>query len=225
MSHQNKDGLLLYSGGMDSTTLLYVYKDRIAEAIFFDYGSKHNSKEYEMARRNCANLKITLNLLALDFSFVQGCSLLGDGNIPKKDYSVETLQSTVVPFRNAIMITHATSLAIAKGLKTIWIATHTGDHAVYADCRLNFLEGMQSAVHWGSSNDPNDACTLKFPFCDMTKREIAEKGFVANTPFELSWSCYEGGEKHCGVCSTCRERKEALKGFDPTEYMNNSNNA
>ena len=208
--------VLVYSGGLDSTTLLYEYKDSIALAVSFDYGSKHNKRELEFAALNCKRLGIRHLVIPLEFMgrYFKSDLLIGGGDIPEGSYADENMKSTVVPFRNGIMLSIAAGLAESYELDAIMLANHSGDHAIYPDCRPEFIEGMAAAVEAGTYN----GVKVVSPYCNMTKREIALRGRELGVDYSLTYSCYKGGEKHCGKCGTCVERKEALEGFDPTEY-------
>ena len=208
--------VLVYSGGLDSTTLLYEYKDSIALAVSFDYGSKHNKRELEFAALNCKRLGIRHLVIPLEFmgKYFRSDLLIGGGDIPEGSYADENMKSTVVPFRNGIMLSIAAGLAESYELDAIMLANHSGDHAIYPDCRPEFIEGMAAAVEAGTYN----GVKVVSPYCNMTKRDIALRGRELGVDFSLTYSCYKGGEKHCGKCGTCVERKEALEGFDPTEY-------
>ena len=208
--------VLVYSGGLDSTTLLYEYKDSIALAVSFDYGSKHNKRELEFAALNCKRLGIRHLVIPLEFMgrYFKSDLLIGGGDIPEGSYADENMKSTVVPFRNGIMLSIAAGLAESYELDAIMLANHSGDHAIYPDCRPEFIEGMAAAVEAGTYN----GVKVVSPYCNMTKREIALRGRELGVDFSLTYSCYKGGEKHCGRCGTCVERREALEGFDPTEY-------
>ena len=209
--------VLVYSGGLDSTTLLYEYKDSIALAVSFDYGSKHNKRELEYAALNCKRLGIRHLVIPLEFmgKYFKSDLLIGGGDIPEGSYADENMKSTVVPFRNGIMLSISAGLAESYELDAIMLANHSGDHAIYPDCRPEFIEGMAAAVEAGTYN----GVKVVSPYCNMTKREIALRGRELGVDFSLTYSCYKGGEKHCGRCGTCVERKEALEGFDPTEYL------
>ena len=140
--------------------------------------------------------------------------LLSGGDIPEGSYADENMKSTVVPFRNGIMLAIAAGLAESYGLDTVMMANHGGDHAIYPDCRPEFVEGMDKAIQTGTY----EGIRLVSPYCDITKRDIALRGKAIGLDYSLTYSCYKGGEKHCGKCGTCIERKEALEGFDTTEY-------
>ncbi len=208
--------LLVYSGGLDSTTLLREYRDSIVLAVTFDYGSKHNAREIACARENCKLLGIRHMVIPLGFigQYFKSDLLLGGGEIPEGSYDEENMKSTVVPFRNGIMLSVAAGLAESYGLDTVLLANHSGDHAIYPDCRPEFVEAMDAAVKAGTY----EGIRVVSPYCDITKRDIALRGKAIGLDYSLTYSCYKGGEKHCGKCGTCTERKEALEGFDPTEY-------
>ena len=208
--------LLIYSGGLDSTTLLYEKKDSIALAVSFYYGSKHNAREIACAVDNCQALGIKHMVIPLDFmgQYFKSSLLQSGGKIPEGSYADENMKSTVVPFRNGIMLSIAAGLAESYGLDTIMMANHGGDHAIYPDCRPAFVEAFGKAVEAGTY----EGIKLISPYCNITKREIALRGKELGIDYSKTYSCYKGGEKHCGKCGTCVERKEALEGFDPTEY-------
>ena len=208
--------ILIYSGGLDSTTLLYEFRDEIALAVSFDYGSKHNAKELAFAAENCKRLGIKHLIIPLDFigQYFRSDLLLSGGEIPEGHYADENMKSTVVPFRNGIMLAVATGLAESYGLDAVLLANHSGDHAIYPDCRPEFVDAFGRAAEAGTYN----GVRILSPYCDITKRDIALRGQALGIDYSLTWSCYKGGDKHCGRCGTCTERKEALEGFDPTEY-------
>ena len=208
--------VLIYSGGLDSTTLLYEYKESIALAVTFDYGSKHNAREISYAEENCKRLGIKHLIIPLGFigQYFKSDLLLGGGEIPEGSYADENMHSTVVPFRNGIMLAVAAGLAESYGLDTVLLANHSGDHAIYPDCRPEFVEAMDRAVQAGTY----EGIRVVSPYCHITKRDIALRGKDLGIDYSLTYSCYKGGEKHCGKCGTCVERKGALEGFDPTVY-------
>ncbi len=209
-------GLLIYSGGLDSTTLLYEYKDSIDLAVTFDYGSKHNAKEIACAKENCQRLGIRHLIIPLGFigQYFKSDLLQSGGEIPEGSYADENMKSTVVPFRNGIMLAVAAGLAESNGLDTVLLANHSGDHAIYPDCRPEFIDAFSAAVKAGTY----EGIKVVSPYCNITKRDIALRGKALGLDYSLTYSCYKGGEKHCGKCGTCVERKEALAGFDPTVY-------
>ena len=209
--------LLVYSGGMDSTVLLYKYKAEIALAVTFVYGARQDGPQKECARINCSRLGIRHLEIPLEFmgQYFRSSILEGGEPVPHGDYETSNMKSTVVPFRNGIMLSVAVGLAESNGLDTVLIANHSGDHAIYPDCRPSFISAIDQAAREGTY----EGVRILSPFCNMTKREIALEGRELGVPFEQTYSCYEGSPVHCGECATCRERKAALDGFDPTSYI------
>lgn len=212
-----RDSIIILSGGMDSVTLMYDYRDRIAVALTFNYHSRHAEHEIACARWHCEHLGIRHLVMEVDF-FEQyfRSSLLRNGyeDIPEGHYAAENMKSTVVPFRNGIMLSIAAGIAESEGLQNVLMANHSGDHFIYPDCRPQFVNAMNEAIHQGTTNGVN----LLTPYTDLSKRDIALRGQTLGVDFAHTYSCYKGGDKHCGKCGTCVERKEALEGFDPTEY-------
>ncbi|MBQ2525634.1 MAG: 7-cyano-7-deazaguanine synthase QueC [Bacteroidales bacterium] len=208
--------ILIYSGGLDSTTLLYEYKDEISLAVTFDYGAKHGAREIECAKYNCNKLGIKHLIIPLDFmgKYFRSNLLESGGEIPEGNYDEENMRSTVVPFRNGIMLAVAAGLAESYDLDTVLLANHSGDHSIYPDCRPSFIDAFDSATKEGTYN----GVRVVSPYCNITKRDIALRGRKFGIDYSKTYSCYKGGEVHCGCCGTCRERKEALEGFDPTVY-------
>ncbi len=207
--HTEKKALIVLSGGMDSVTLLYDYQERISRALSFDYGSKHNEKEIACAKLHCQRLGIEHTIIPLGFigEHFRSSLLKGGGDIPKGDYDSENIKSTVVPFRNGIMLSIAAGLAESCQLNEIYIANHFGDHALYPDCRSAFVEPMFEAVKEGTTN----GVKLQAPYTSISKGDIAKIGKKLQLDYSETWSCYEGGNAHCGECSTCRERIQAME--------------
>ena len=204
-----KDSVIVLSGGMDSTTLLHERKERIALAVTFDYGSKHNAREIECARKNCEMLGIEHIVIPLEFmgKYFKSSLLIGGEEIPEGHYADDNMKSTVVPFRNGIMLSIAAGLAESRGLKKVMLANHGGDHAIYPDCRRGFVDAMSEAIRQGTY----DGIVIDAPYTDITKSDIARIGKKIGVDYNLTYSCYKGGEKHCGKCGTCVERMEALR--------------
>ena len=204
-----KDSLLVLSGGMDSTTMLYEYQDRIALALSFHYGSNHNDKELAFAKLHCQRLGIEHIIIPLQFikEHFNSSLLQGSEAIPEGNYDEQNMKSTVVPFRNGIMLAIAAGMAENRGLQYIMLANHSGDHTIYPDCRPEFVKAMDSAVCAGTWNNVR----LLTPYTNITKAEIARHGLQLGINYDETWSCYKGGDKPCGVCGTCREREQALK--------------
>ena len=214
-----KDSIMVLSGGMDSTTMLHDYAERIALAVTFDYGSNHNAREIDCARYNCALLGIELVEVKMDFigRLFNSSLLSGADAIPEGDYADANMRSTVVPFRNGIMLSVACGLAESRGLKHVLIANHGGDHAIYPDCRRPFVEAMDLAMREGTYIN----VSILAPYTDITKADIVARGSKLGVNYADTYSCYKGSERHCGTCGTCTERKEAfaVSGVpDPTSY-------
>lgn len=214
-----KNKLLIISGGMDSVTLLYEHKDEIGMALSFAYGSNHSERELECAKYHCEKLGIPHKVVHLDFMKDFGSALTsGADKIPEGHYAAENMKSTVVPFRNGIMLSVAAGYAEANNFSTLMLASHFGDHAIYPDCRENFSKAISEAIKLGTYGE----ITVEAPYSKITKDEIAKRGSALGVDYSKTWSCYKGGSKHCGKCGTCVERKEAfeLAGVkDPTEYL------
>ena len=214
-----KDSVMVLSGGLDSTTMLHEYAGRIAVAVTFDYGSNHNAREIECARYNCRALGIELVEVKMDFigRLFNSSLLSGADAIPEGDYDDDNMRSTVVPFRNGIMLAAAAGLAESRGLHKVMMANHSGDHAIYPDCRPGFVEAMSRAISEGTY----DHIEIFAPYTALTKGQIAARGAALGIDYAHTYSCYKGGERHCGLCGTCRERKQALAEAginDPTDY-------
>ena len=214
-----KDSAIIVSGGMDSITMLHEFKDRIAVGISFDYGSNHNAREIPFAKMHCDMLGIRHIVIPLSFmpEYFKSSLLEGADAIPEGNYDDANMQSTVVPFRNGIMLSIAAGIAESHGLKYVMIANHAGDHTIYPDCRPEFIEAMDAAVDKGTFAHLH----ILAPYTNITKADIARHGKAMGLNYATTWSCYKGGEKHCGKCGTCMERKEALSEAgitDNTEY-------
>jgi len=214
-----KDTVIILSGGMDSVTLLYDQQERIALAVSFDYGSKHNAREIPFARMHSERLGIRHITIPLDFmtKYFQSSLLKGGEEIPEGHYADENMRSTVVPFRNGIMLSIAVGIAESNGLKFVMMANHGGDHTIYPDCRPEFVDAFDKTAQAGTFVKVG----LLSPFVNWTKTDIARRGKELGINYAETWSCYKGGEQHCGKCGTCVERREALSEAgieDPTVY-------
>ena len=214
-----KDSVIILSGGMDSVTMLHEFKNKIALAVSFNYGSNHNEKEIGYAKMHCEKLNIEHIVINLDFisKYFQSSLLQGAEAIPEGHYQDENMKSTVVPFRNGIMLSIACGIAESRGLKFIMIANHGGDHAIYPDCREEFINSMSYAME----NGTYEKVSLFAPYTNISKTDIARHGKELGIDYTETWSCYKGREIHCGKCGTCVERKEALRDAgieDKTEY-------
>lgn len=222
MMKKEKKCLVVYSGGLDSTVLLHHCKKEFKQvtAVNFFYGSNHNEKEQAMAKINCEKLGIKLLEINLDFmeKFFESSLLSGASEIPEGHYEEASMKSTVVPFRNGIMLSIASGIAESHNIEYLALGAHSGDHAIYPDCTTGFFQALQKALNAGSYNAPQ----LYIPFSERDKGGIVAEGLHLGVDFTETWTCYKGQELACGVCGSCVERKEAfeLNGFsDPIKYQ------
>lgn len=203
-----KDSVIVVSGGVDSITMLYEYQERIALGVSFDYGSNHNARELPFAEMHCKRLGIPHIVIPLDFmpKYFKSSLLQGAEAIPEGNYDDSNMQSTVVPFRNGIMLSIAAGIAESHGLSYVMLANHAGDHTIYPDCRPQFVDAMSAAIEAGTCV----GVKVLAPYTQITKTDIVRRGAALGIDYSQTWSCYKGGEKHCGKCGTCRERIEAF---------------
>lgn len=213
--------VVLCSGGMDSVTALHWARREhdVVAAVSFEYGAKHNAREIPWAREHAAGMGVRHELITLDFMERLFASdlLKSGGAVPDGHYEEKVMKQTVVPFRNAIMLSIAGGFAESAGAEGLVIAAHGGDHAIYPDCREDFMRAMGEALRLGTYA----GIRLLRPFIAMNKGEIASAGARLGVDFRRTWSCYKGGAVHCGTCGTCVERREAFlqAGLaDPTTY-------
>ncbi len=213
--------LVLASGGVDSSTCLGLAVERNGKenviALAITYGQKH-SKEIESARKVADYYGV--ELLELDlapiFAYDTECSLLNtsDAEIPKESYADQIKEregkpvSTYVPFRNGLFLSSAASIALSKGCEVIYYGAHSDDAAgnAYPDCSKAFIGAMNEAIYQGSGKQ----LRIEAPFASLNKAGVVKMGLKHKVPYELTWSCYEGGDKPCGVCGTCRDRAAAF---------------
>ncbi|MCW1886733.1 7-cyano-7-deazaguanine synthase QueC [Luteolibacter flavescens] len=214
--------VVLLSGGMDSVTVLYdvAEKHQVVGTLGFEYGSKHNPRELPMAAWHAARLGVPHQVIPLGFvnELFASDLLQSGGQIPEGHYEESNMKATVVPFRNGIMLSIAAGYAESRGADALVIAAHSGDHAVYPDCREDFMQSMGDAIRLGTYA----GIQVLRPFIAMRKEDIASRGAELGIDYSKTWSCYKGGEIHCGKCGTCVERREAflISGVpDPTEYL------
>ncbi len=213
--------LTLVSGGMDSVTALYdaAQSHQIVGALGFDYGSKHNPRELPLGVWHANKLGIPHRTIRLPFinELFDSDLLRSGGPIPEGHYEEATMKQTVVPFRNGIMLAVAAGYAETIGAEAIVIAAHAGDHAIYPDCREGFMQAMGEAITQGTYAQ----LSLLRPFIAWNKARIVQRGVELKIDYARTWSCYKGGDRHCGVCGTCVERREAFQLAsvkDPTDY-------
>ena len=214
--------LVLSSGGIDSTTAVAMAVDKYGKdevcSLSLSYGQKHD-KEIDAAKAVAAFYNIEQIFMDLESAFkYSDCSLLKRSNkqIPKKSYAEQILQtkeqspvSTYVPFRNGLFLSTAAAIALSKGCSKIYYGIHKDDAAgaAYPDCSAAFNNAMSTAIYEGSGSK----LELVAPFVDMNKAQVVKIGLDLKAPYELTWSCYEGGEKPCGCCGTCIDRAKAFE--------------
>lgn len=215
-----KKATLILSGGVDSTTLLYdLYrKGYDVHAISFDYGQRH-IKELDMAQRTCEKVGVEHTIVDLTSlsDILSNNALTGNIEVPEGHYEDENMKLTVVPNRNMIMLSVAIGYTINIGANNLYYGAHAGDHAIYPDCRPEFVQAIQNAAevcHY-------DPVYVHAPYLYIPKSEIVAQGLDFGVDYSLTWTCYAGEEKACGKCGSCVERLEAfeINGVkDPLKY-------
>jgi 7-cyano-7-deazaguanine synthase len=216
-----KKAIVLLSGGMDSTTLLYelLRSGYDVAALGINYGQRH-VRELESAAAVAARAGVEYKLLDLSSvkDFLAGSSQTSDIDVPEGHYADESMRITVVPNRNMILLSCAIGWAVSRNATVVAYAAHAGDHAIYPDCRLPFINALGEAAKLCHFYPVE----LFAPFASISKTDICRRGFQLEVPYELTWSCYKGLDKHCGKCGTCTERREAFRDAgivtDPTTY-------
>lgn len=213
--------VVCYSGGLDSTTLLYKLHAAGAQvsALMFDYGQRHRC-ELRFAEAHCRQLGIesmTADVRSLR-PLLAGSSQTTEGiAVPEGHYTAETMKATIVPNRNMIMLSIAAGWAVSRKYDAVAYAAHAGDHAIYPDCRPAFADAVAAALRLSDWHPVQ----LLAPFVKLTKADIVAEAAKLGVPLAQTWSCYQGSEIHCGRCGTCVERREAFEIagiIDPTEY-------
>ena len=219
--------VVIASGGMDSATLAYHYASLGYELhlVGFNYGQRH-SKELDSLVLIARQLNAKCSVVDLETlkTHLSGSSLTSDDiAVPDGHYAEETMRITVVPNRNLIMLSVAAGIAVSEGADVLATGVHAGDHFIYPDCRPEFIDAARAAIQLGTEGHCAEGFTLEAPFVNKTKADIAAYGHELNVMFETTWSCYKGGDIHCGTCGTCYERHEAFIDAgvtDPTVYLN-----
>lgn len=217
-----KKVVVVYSGGMDSYTLLnWVYsKGFDVHAISIDYNQRHR-KELDYAAQVCSVLNIThhvINMRGLR-DVITVSALTSSTPVPEGHYEEESMKQTVVPNRNMILLSVASAYALSIGAGSVYFGAHAGDHAIYPDCRLPFVEAMNDTLQLGNY----DQVTVHAPFIDLTKTDIARVGLDLGLDYTNAWTCYNGRHKACGKCGACVERKEAIAISGATDNMEYDN--
>lgn len=213
--------VLIFSGGLDSTSLLYeLLKEKNEVVCFnFNYGSNHNIRE-RMSAVKIAE-KAGTKLITIELPFIkdlfESSLLKGSGAVPEGMYNDENMKKTVVPFRNAIMLSIVGGYAASIGFDRVAAGIHAGDHTIYPDCRVEFFDRFKDLLRVGLWEQVD----FYAPYLWLDKGEVAERGLMAGAPVFDTYSCYKGKEKHCGKCGACTERKEAFASInikDKTDY-------
>ncbi|WP_286809993.1 7-cyano-7-deazaguanine synthase QueC [Marinobacter sp. UBA2678] len=212
--------VVIYSGGMDSYTLLHLARERgyRVHALSFNYGQRH-VRELECARSVCEAQGIphkVIDIRAMS-EVMAGSSLTSDVEVPEGHYEEDSMKATVVPNRNMILLSLATGYAVTVGAGAVWYGAHGGDHAIYPDCRPEFVEKMD-AVCRVANYEP---VGIEAPFMAMDKGQILAEGLRLGLDYSQTWTCYNGREQACGRCGSCVERLEAFAAngvTDPLEY-------
>ena len=212
--------IVILSGGMDSTTLLYdvINQEYDVYALSFNYNQKHK-KELEAATETCRHLGIPHKIMDLSIlNELAPSSLTRDEwEVPEGHYADENMKETVVPNRNMVMLSLATSYAISMNAKKLFYGAHSGDHDIYPDCRKEFVEQLSKAISlcdWAKVK-------LEAPYLEIDKGDIVKKGIELYVEYSMTWTCYKGKGKACGKCGSCVERLEAFEKAgikDPVEY-------
>lgn len=216
------NAVVLLSGGLDSSTLAYRLRDEGLSlfCLGFDYGQRHIREltaAAEIARRLYSPFRV-IDLTTVG-KLIDSALTVPEATIPEGHYADDNMKSTVVPNRNAIMLSIAFGVAASKGARIVGSAVHAGDHTVYPDCRPGFVSSFQEMEFWSLASISE--IHLVTPYLYKTKTDIVQDGTKLKVPYEVTWSCYNGRDHHCGKCGTCIERREAfrLAGVtDPTPY-------
>jgi 7-cyano-7-deazaguanine synthase len=224
LPNHDRKVVAVLSGGLDSTTMVYDYVQSgyDVDCISFNYNQRHK-KELEYAARTAKKLQLRHDVVDISAitGFLQGSgsSLITPGRVvPEGHYAEDNMRSTVVPNRNMIMLAIAGGIAVARDAEFLATAVHAGDHAIYPDCRPKFFEPFNWAMYRANEGfghfdvpNPDDASgPVQTPYIDMSKADIAATAIALGVPLEDTWSCYKGGDIHCGKCGTCVERLEAI---------------
>ena len=214
----------IVSGGLDSVTLAYLLRAQgyTLHLLAFNYGQRHKN---ELAYAELCAQRLGAEFSLLDLSmlgqFLKGSALTDDIPVPDGHYAAPSMAITVVPNRNAIMLSIAYGIAAAEEAEIVAIGVHSGDHFIYPDCRPEFINSFEQMQKFALEGMGHPKLKLQAPFLALGKHQIVHLGQSLDVPFVDTWSCYKGGARHCGTCGTCVERKEAfeLAGVpDPTQY-------
>jgi 7-cyano-7-deazaguanine synthase len=226
-----EQAVAIVSGGLDSTTLLYsaLEADFKVHAVSFDYGQRHG-KELDFAQHTCDVLGVPHDIIDLTgiTDLISNSALTQGVDVPDGHYAEENMKQTVVPNRNMIMLAIAGGVAVNESAEALLIGVHAGDHFIYPDCRPRFIAAANATLvigneGFGAIGTQDEGAELDHliaaPFLSLTKEDIAFEAIRLGVPFEETWSCYKGGDIHCGRCGTCVERLEAIEGAARRKYI------
>lgn len=212
--------VVIYSGGMDSFTVLNraLHDGKEVYALSFDYGQRH-VKELEYASKVCQSLNVKHKIIDISAinQLLAGSSLTDDIDIPEGHYEAESMKSTVVPNRNMILLSLAVGYAVSAGASQVYYGAHSGDHAIYPDCRPEFVTKMNDVCKIANY----ESVEIFSPYLTVSKSDILTDGLKMGLTYEQTWTCYNGREKACGKCGACQERLEAFSdnnAIDPLDY-------
>ncbi len=215
-----KKAVIVYSGGMDSRTVLAKaqWMDRDVYPLSMYYGQKH-AKEVAYAQHVCSELNLIHKLVNMEFmkDIASNSSLTSNKDVPEGHYEEESMKDTVVPNRNMILLSIAIAYAVNIGADEVWYGAHAGDHAIYPDCRPEFIDAMKHIAHIANWSPVK----IVVPYTDTDKTGILKEGMTMLVDYSMTWTCYNGRDKACGKCGACQERLEAFKQVgltDPLEY-------
>lgn len=206
-----KDTILSLSGGLDSGSLLFEYKDRIKLAVSFDYGSNHNQRELEAAKflTKKAGVEHIVVDLTETFKHISSALLEGADAVPNGAYDSGSVSACVVPFRNGIFLSILAGIADSNGCTRVALASHAGEHVLYKDCTPEFSDALNEAIKLGTEHHVE----FFYPYIHLSKHEVAKRGIEHGLNPDWTYSCYKGTVPPCGKCPTCIERAEALEGL------------
>lgn len=216
----SQKAVVIYSGGMDSFTVLHKAINAGYEvyALSFNYGQRHK-KELDYAAKVCANLAVSHKIVDISSinQLIGGSALTSDIEVPQGHYEQQSMQQTVVPNRNMILLSLAVGYAVSIEANDVYYGAHSGDHAIYPDCRPEFVEKMNDVCQIANYQEVN----IVTPYLDVSKTAILTDGLAMGLDYALTWTCYNGREKACGKCGACQERLEAFahnQATDPLLY-------
>lgn len=212
--------LAIVSGGMDSVTMLHdlVAEGHTVSVVSFNYGQRH-VKELDVARANAKKLGLDHKIIDMAFmaQLLDNSALTGDTDVPEGHYEADNMKLTVVPNRNMIMASIAVGLAVNNGQEAVALGVHSGDHAIYPDCRPEFIKELNDVTQIANY----EPITILAPYIDKDKTSIIKRGLEIGVDYSKTWTCYKGLNKACGKCGSCQERLEAFRNNnkeDPVDY-------